>query len=135
MDKYLNSFRDMISLRGLAEHILINYCTYICANLDYLSGILHKMPDLKQKTMTALMYSSDLCIGEVCSLRYEDVDRKNLRLHITHGKNRHDRYAILSKAALDLLTRYCFEYGKPRGGGLFPKQNGHNHNISPSFEK
>ena len=34
MDKYLNSFRDMISLRGLAEHILINYCTYICANLD-----------------------------------------------------------------------------------------------------
>lgn len=194
MDKYLNSFRDMISLRGLAEHTLINYCTYIRAYLDYLSGILHKMPeevswdelrdyirwlqksrnlsdrtincaisqlrfftiyvlhktwddtqlpfrrfdeylpyvpsrqdtwtfistmpDLKQKAMTALMYSSGLRIGEVCSLRYEDVDRKNLRLHITHGKNRHDRYAILSKAALDLLTRYCFEYGKPRGGSL-----------------
>ena len=45
MDKYLNSFRDMISLRGLAEHTLINYCTYIRAYLDYLSGILHKMPE------------------------------------------------------------------------------------------
>ena len=72
------------------------------------------MPDLKQKTMTALMYSSGLRIGEVCSLRYEDVDRKNLRLHITHGKNRHDRYAILSTAALDLLTQYWFQYGTPR---------------------
>lgn len=45
MDKYLNSFRDMISLRGLAEHTLINYCTYIRAYLDYLSGILHMMPE------------------------------------------------------------------------------------------
>ncbi|MEH2955802.1 tyrosine-type recombinase/integrase [Candidatus Merdisoma sp. JLR.KK011] len=180
MDNYLNTFREMISLRGLTDHTLKNYCTYIRAYLDYLSHfllkapedvswnelrdyirwlqnsrnlsdrtincaisqlrfftiyVLHKtwddtqlpfrrfdeylpyvpsrqdtwtfistMPDLKQKAMTALMYSSGLRIGEVCSLRYEDVDRKNLRLHITHGKNRHDRYAILSTAALDLLT-------------------------------
>lgn len=198
MDNYLNTFREMISLRGLTDHTLKNYCTYIRAYLDYLSRfllkapedvswnelrdyirwlqksrnlsdrtincaisqlrfftiyVLHKtwddtqlpfrrfdeylpyvpsrqdtwtfistMPDLKQKAMTALMYSSGLRIGEVCSLRYEDVDRKNLRLHITHGKNRHDRYAILSKAALDLLTRYCFEYGKPRGGVSSPSR-------------
>lgn len=208
MDKYLNSFRDMISLRGLADHTLKNYCTYIRAYLDYLSRILHKipeqvswdelrdyirwlqssrglsdrtincaisqlrfftiyvlhkpwddsqlpfrrfdqylpyvpskqdtwtfistMPDLKQKTMTALMYSSGLRIGEVCSLRYEDVDRKNLRLHISHGKNRQDRYAILSKAALDLLTQYWFTYGRPRGF-LFPKQNGEDRPIDTFF--
>lgn len=204
MDKYLNTFREMISLRGLTAHTLKNYCTYIRAYLDYLSLILHKspedvswpelrgyicwlkksrnlsdrtvncaisqlrfftmyvlhkpwdntqlpmrrfdeylpyvpskqdtwtflsaMPDLKQKTMAALMYSSGLRIGEVCSLRYEDVDRKNLRLHITHGKNRHDRYAILSKAALDLLTQYWFAYGRPKGF-LFPKQNGQDRPI------
>ena len=34
------------------------------------------MPDLKQKTMVALMYSSGLRVSEVCCLRYEDVDRK-----------------------------------------------------------
>lgn len=208
MDKYLSTFREMISLRGLTDHTLKNYCTYIRAYLDYLSRFLHKtpddvswdemrgfirwlqksrhlsdrtincaisqlrfftlyvlhkpwddtqlpmrrfdeylpyvpskkdtwtfistMPDLKHKTMTALMYSSGLRIGEVCSLRYEDVDRRNMRFHISHGKNRHDRYAILSKAALDLLTQYWFAYGRPRGY-LFPKQNGQDRPIDTFF--
>ena len=78
------------------------------------------------------MYSSGLRIGEVCCIRYEDVDRKKMRLHITHGKNRHDRYAILSKAALDLLTRYWFECGRPIGY-LFPKQSGEDRPIDTFF--
>ena len=208
MDDYLNLFREMISLRGLTDHTLKNYCTYIRAYLEYLAQFLHKspedvswaelrdyirwlqksrnlsdrtvncaisqlrfftlyvlhkpwddtqlplrrfdeflpyvpsrqdtwlfistIPDLKQKTMVAVMYSSGLRIGEVCSLRYEDVDRKNMRLHISHGKNRHDRYAILSKAALDLLTQYWFAYGRPKGY-LFPKQNGQDRPIDTFF--
>ena len=152
MDKYLNSFREMLSLRGLTDHTLKSYCTYINAYLDYLSNILHKspedvswdelrdyirwiqntrelsdrtincaisqlrfftmyvlhkpwddtqlplrkfdtympfvpskeetwqfistIPDLKVQTMVTLMYSSGLRIGEVCSLRYENIQRK-----------------------------------------------------------
>ncbi len=197
MDKYLDSFREMISLRGLTDHTLKNYCTYIRAYLAYLSDFLHKapenvawaelrdfirwlqksrnlsdrtincaisqlrfftlyvlhkpwddtqlpmrrfdeylpfvpskqevavlidsMPDLKQKAMAALMYSSGLRIGEVCHLRYQDIDRKNMRIHITHGKNRSDRYAILSSKALDILTAYWFAFGKPMDW-LFPQQ-------------
>lgn len=208
MDKYLDSFREMLSLRGLAGHTLTSYCTYIRAYLGYLSDILHRspedvswaelrdyvrwlqksrglsdrtincaisqlrfftlyvlhkpwddtqlptrrfdvylpyvpskqetwqfistMPDLKQKTMVTVMYSSGLRVGEVCRLRYEDVDRKNMRLHITHCKNRNDRYAILSGAALGLLTRYWFAYGRPRGF-LFPKQNGEDRPIDTFF--
>ena len=208
MDKYLNSFREMISLRGLTDHTLTSYCTYIRAYLDYLTNILHKspedvswnelrdyirwlqksrdlsdrtingaisqlrfftlyvlhkpwdetqlpmrrfdeylpfvpskeetwqfissMPDLKPRTMVTLMYSSGLRIGEVCRLRYEDVDRKNMRLHITHSKSRNDRYAILSKAALDLLTQYWFECGRPMGY-LFPKQCGEDRPIDTFF--
>lgn len=208
MDKYLDSFREMISLRGLTDHTLKSYCTYINAYLDYLTNILHKspedvsweelrdyirwlqtsrnlsdrtincaisqlrfftmyvlhkpwddtqlplrkfdeylpfvpskeetwqfistMPDLKPQTMVALMYSSGLRIGEVCSLRYEDIQRKNMRIHISHGKNRHDRYAVLSKYALDLLTRYWMENGKPRGY-LFPKQRGDDRPIDTFF--
>ncbi len=37
MDEYLNTFREMISLRGLTGHTLKGYCTYIRAYLDYLS--------------------------------------------------------------------------------------------------
>ena len=208
MDNYLDSFREMISLRGLTDHTLKNYCTYIRSYLDYLTNILHKlpenvswdelrdyirwlqnsrdlsdrtincaisqlrfftmyvlhkswddtqlpmrkfdeylpyvptqeetwqfissMPDLKPKTMVTLMYSSGLRIGEVCRLRYEDVDRKNMRLHITHSKSRNDRYAILSKAALDLLTRYWFECDRPMGY-LFPKQRGEDRPIDTFF--
>ena len=208
MDNYLISFKEMISLRGLTDHTLKNYCTYIRAYLDYLSLVLFKapedvswddlrtfirwlqhsrnlsdrtincaisqlrfftiyvlhkpwddsqlpmrkfdeflpyvpskrdtwtfistIPDLKQKTMVALMYSSGLRIGELCSLRYEDIERRNMRIHISHSKNRKDRYAILSKAALDLLTQYWFAYGRPKGF-LFPKQNGQDKPIDTFF--
>lgn len=208
MDDYLNTFREMISLRGLTDHTIKSYSTYIRAYLDYLTNILHKlpedvswdelrdfirwiqkeknlsnrtinhcisqlrfftlyvlhktwdstqlpmrrfdtylpyvpsqhevwhfistMPDLKQKTMTAVMYSSGLRIGEVCHLRYEDIDRKKLRIHIRHSKARQDRYAILSHTALDLLTRYWFEYGRPMGW-LFPKQSGIDKPIDTFF--
>lgn len=79
------------------------------------------LPDLRIKTMVSVMYSSGLRIGEVCNLRYEDIERKNMRIHITHGKNRSDRYVMMSKQALDLLTRYWFAYGKPMGY-LFPQK-------------
>lgn len=82
--------------------------------------------------MVTLMYSSGLRIGEVCRLRYEDVDRKNMRLHIARCKNRSDRFAILSKAALDLLTRYWFECDRPMGY-LFPKQRGEDRPIDTFF--
>lgn len=197
MDDYLKLFRDMISLRGLTDHTILSYSTYIKAYLAYLSNILHKspedvswdelrgfirylqhsrglsdrtinacisqlrfftiyvlhkswdptqlpmrkfdsylpyvpsqtevrqfistLPDLKQRAMLALMYSAGLRISEVCHLRYEDIRRKEMRIHIRHSKSRADRYAILSPAALDLLTEYWFQYGRPKGW-LFPKQ-------------
>lgn len=82
--------------------------------------------------MTAVMYSSGLRIGEVCHLRCEDIDLKNLRIHIRHSKARQDRYAILSHTALDLLTRYWFEYSRPMGW-LFPKQSGIDKPIDTFF--
>lgn len=194
---YFESFREMISLRGLSDHTLKTYSTYIKTYLDYLDTVLQKsphdvtwdelrgyihwlerernlsdrtinnaisqlrfftmyvlhkpwdptqlpmrkfdtylpfvptqeeveqfissIPDLKQKAMVAVMYSSGLRIGEVCHLRYEDISRKTMRIHITHGKNRSDRYAVLSERALEILTEYWYTYGRPKGW-LFPKQ-------------
>lgn len=215
MDKYFNSYREMISLRGLADHTLKNYCTYIRAYLDYMQNILCKHPedvswqelrdfikwlqadrnisdrtvnaaisqlrfftlyvlhkpwdgtqlpmrkfdtylpfvpsreeaitfisslsDLKQKAMISLMYSSGLRVGEVCSLKYSDIERKNMRIHIRHSKNRSDRYAILSKNALDILTEYWFAFEKPTDW-LFPSQRSkdkpcHTNNITRWMEQ
>ena len=189
----------MISLRGLTDHTMQSYQTYISAYLTFVSDTLHKTPsqvsykeqrlfleklqkernlsdrtinvaisqlrfftlyvlhkpwddtqlpmrkfdtylpyvpsqedtklfistitDLKVKAMVAVMYSSGLRIGEVCNLPYEDISRKNMRIHVTHGKNRSDRYAILSEYALAIVTDYWFAYGKP-SGYLFPQQRG-----------
>lgn len=199
MQKYFETYKQMISFRGLTNHTVISYSTYIHAFLDYLETVLHKlpedvswqelrdfiffiqqkgslsdrtvnacisqlrfftlyvlhkpwdnyqlpcrkfdsyipfvptkddvktfistMPDLKQKAMIALMYSAGLRVGEVSHLRYQDINRKQMRIHITHGKNRSDRYALLSKEALSILTEYWFAYGKPQNW-LFPQQRG-----------
>lgn len=208
MDKYLNTYREMLSLRGLTDHTIKSYSTYLRNYLRYLDSILLKspediswdelrdfirwlqktkglsdrtmnhcisqlrffyiyvlhqpwdstqlpmrkfddylpyvpsqkdvwhfistMPDLKQKTMVAILYSSGLRIGEVCQLRYEDIDRKSMRIHIQHSKSRADRYALLSNAALDLLTQYWFAYHKPMAW-LFPCQRGQDKPIDTFF--
>ena len=186
---YIAFYRQMIALRGLTDHTIKSYTTYVSAYLDYLNSVpgkspetaswddmrqfisvlqqersladrtvnhaisqlrfftiyvLHKpwdpsqlplrkfdtylpyvpsqedtftfistIPDLMPRTMCALMYSSGLRIGEVCHLRYEDIDRKNMRIHIRSSKAREDRYAVMSKYALDCLTQYWFQCGRP----------------------
>lgn len=208
MDKYFNLYREMISLRGLSDHTLKNYGTYIRSYLDYLQGILHKLPedvswqelrdyirwlqnergladrtincaisqlrfftlyvlhkpwdgtqlpkrrfdtylpfvpsqeetfefistipDIKHKAMVAVMYSSGLRIGEVCHLRYEDIDRTRMRIHVLPSKNKQERYAVLSRYALDILTEYWFACGKPMGW-LFPKQTDPDRPIDTFF--
>ncbi len=190
---YLKRYQKMLSLRGLTDHTMKSYQTYISAYLDYIENTLHKTPSqvpckdqrrflevlqkernlsartinvaisqlrfftlyglhktwddtqfpmrkfdtylpfvptkgetkifisTMPKAMVALMYSSDLRIGEVCNLHYEDIQLKNMHIHITHGKNRSDRYVILSKQALDILTEYWFACGRPTGY-LFSQQ-------------
>jgi site-specific recombinase XerD len=98
------------------------YLPYVPSQDDAFTFI-STIEDLKPKAMTSLLYGSGLRIGECCSLRYEDIERKNLRIHVRHSKNRSDRYAILSEHSLDILTQYWFAYGKPKGF-LFPKQHG-----------
>lgn len=45
MDYYFNLYKEMISLRGLSDHTLKSYCTYIRSYLAYLQNILHKQPE------------------------------------------------------------------------------------------
>lgn len=195
--EYLDTFVTMISLRGLTNHTVKSYKTYISAYLDFVFEFLDKDPadvswdemrlfiqhlettrhladrtinavisqlrfftiyvlheqwdptqlpkrkfdrylpfvpsreevalfigaldDPKARAMAIVMYSSGLRIGEVCRLKCEDIDRRNMRIHVTHGKNRQDRYAMLSPAALRELEVYWRKCGKPRNY-LFPQR-------------
>ena len=85
-------------------------------------AFIHSFSNLKHKAILSLMYSAGLRVGEVCALRYEDISRSSMRIHIRHSKARSDRYAILSRNALDILTQYWFHAGRPTGF-LFPSRN------------
>jgi integrase/recombinase XerD len=90
------------------------------------------IPDLRQKAMVSLLYSAGLRSSECRFLKYKDIERKSMRIHIEHSKNRSDRYAILSAAALDILTQYWFECGRPMNY-LFHKKRSPDEPVDTNF--
>ena len=85
-------------------------------------NVLHILwDDIKYKAMFATMYSSGMRVSEVIHLHYNDISRSNMQIHVRDTKNRMDRYTILSKRCLDILTQYWFEKGRPCGI-LFPNK-------------
>ena len=84
-----------------------------------INAIIDATDNLKHKAIIATMYSSGLRVSEVSHLHYDDISRTNMTIHVREAKGRIDRYTILSKKNLDLLTEYWFKCGKPRGI-LFP---------------
>ena len=91
---------------------------------------IHSFSNLKHKAILSLMYSAGLRVGEVCALRYENISRSSMRIHICHSKARSDRYAILSALALEILTDYWFSFDKPTGW-LFPNTNDPQRHMVP----
>ena len=84
-----------------------------------INAIIDATDNLKHKAIIATMYSSGLRVSEVIHLHYDDISRTNMTILVREAKGRIDRYNILSKKNLDLLTEYWFKCGKPRGI-LFP---------------
>lgn len=83
--------------------------------------LLDATDDLKYKAMFATMYSSGMRVSEVIHLHYDDISRTNMQIHVRNTKNRMDRYTILSRRNLEILTEYWLKKGKPRGI-LFPNK-------------
>lgn len=73
----------MISLRGLTDHTMKSYQTYISVYLNYIENTLHKTPS---------------------QVSYKD-QRRFLEI-LQNKRNLSDRYAILSKQTLDCLGKY-----------------------------
>lgn len=86
-----------------------------------IDGLLDSTDDLKYRAMFATMYSSGLRVSEVIHLHYEDISQTNMQIHVRESKSRMDRYTILSRRNLDLLTEYWFRCGRPRDI-LFPNK-------------
>lgn len=88
--------------------------------------IIRTMKDLKYKCIIAIMYSGGLRVSEAVRLRYDDISRTKMQIHVAKSKNRSERKAILAHKTLDMLTDYWFACGKPMGY-LFPGQKEDSH--------
>lgn len=102
--------------RMIIDHKLPTVLTF-----EEVEQLLDATDDLKYKAMFATMYSSGMRVSEVIHLHYDDISRTNMQIHVRDTKNRMDRYTILSKRNLEILTEYWYKKGKPRGI-LFPNK-------------
>lgn len=80
---------------------------------DEVDKLLAATKNLKYRAIFATMYSSGLRVSEVIHLHYYDISRTRMQIHVRDSKNRMDRYTILSKRNLNLLTEYWFQCGRP----------------------
>lgn len=84
-----------------------------------INAIIDATSNLKYKAIISTMYSSGLRVSEACHLHYGDISRTDMTIHVRETKGRVDRYTILSRKNLDILTEYWYRYGRPEGI-LFP---------------
>jgi site-specific recombinase XerD len=90
---------------------------------EEVSRLFDVVTNMKHRTLLMLTYSSGLRIGETLGLKTGDIDSHRMMIRIHQGKGNKDRYAVLSRVALDQLRLYyqlyrpsvwLFETGKDR---------------------
>lgn len=65
---------------------------------------------LKHKVLLYLIYSGGLRISETCKLRWAEIDFSRKKILIKSGKNKKDRYVMLSSYLRKWLKKYIEEY-------------------------
>jgi len=72
--------------------------------------ILDSAGTLIHKAMLMLAYGSGLRLSEITNLKASDIESKQMRILIRHGKGDRDRYAMLPQTTLDTLREYWKAY-------------------------
>ena len=64
----------------------------------------------KHLAILSLLFGCGLRVGEVLSLKPQQIDRANMVIHIKNGKGNKDRYVPLDSSVLKILEDYWREY-------------------------
>jgi integrase/recombinase XerD len=68
--------------------------------------LMNNTGSLKQKAIVELFYSSGIRLQECSQLKIADIDSANMRIKVTAGKGKKDRYTLLSLCVLNTLRDY-----------------------------
>lgn len=88
---------------------------------EEVSSLIRACTNTKHRALLLLAYGSGLRSGEIETLRVKDIDSKEMRIFVKGGKNKRDRYTLLSQTTLEALRTYWKDY-RPNSpeGWLFP---------------
>ena len=73
-------------------------------------ALLKSIDNLKHKTILMLIYSAGLRLGELISLRKDDLHKDRNRIYIKAGKGKKDRYSILSQKMITQIQIYLKDH-------------------------
>ena len=73
---------------------------------EEMARLLEHCGNPKHRAMFALAYGSGLRVSEICKLKVQDIDSKQMRIFIRGSKGNKDRYTILSQQCLGFLRDY-----------------------------
>ena len=69
-------------------------------------ALLDTLRNLKHRALLMTVYAAGLRVSEVVNLRVEDIDSQRKTLRIEQGKQRQDRYVMLSEKLVVVLRQY-----------------------------
>ena len=91
------------------------------------------IPSLKYRAALMLCYGADLRISEAVAIKVSDIDSRRGLIRVAQGKDRKDRFVMLSDRLVKLLRRY-WRAARP-DGWMFPSWRGHKHLSSGSLSQ
>lgn len=80
------------------------------------------IPNLQQKAMISLLYSSGLRVSELCNLKWTDFTKASMQVRVRQSKNRSEGFTQLSQKTMEILYDYWRHYGRPKEW-VFPHPN------------
>ena len=80
---------------------------------EELSAFFDACDNYMYKTIFMLIYGSGLRVSEAVSIKVQDIDSRKMRIFVSEGKGKKDRYTVLPKASLEMLRKYYKMY-KPK---------------------
>lgn len=89
---------------------------------EEIQRILDAIPNAKHKLMIAFAYSAGLRVSEVVSLKVQDIQMKNLAIHLRQAKGNRDRITVFSEKLQNQVR--SFMAGKEPTDFLFPSERG-----------
>lgn len=77
---------------------------------DEVRKIIIGTKNIKHRTLLSLVYSTGMRLQEICNLKIEHIDSKQMIIRIVAGKGKKDRIVPLSHPILSILRIYYLQY-------------------------